>query len=206
MKDIALFVFVAIAVACLSMSGMFVNAESGKVAERPLASSTGVVLVDDCEVTGRLVTVGRGVYAIITAENRGSGTAEAEFNYVVNHLPKTSRMSRMGPIPMELKRGTCKFTFARGGTETKKVLIREEAQENKADQLAANLVAKASGGSKADNLLANPEVWTLVVSREQIKKGAGWGATAPATASGRIELKKGAVTLARTVSPAPRTT
>ncbi len=155
---------------CLGHAGIGRIATADGTSARPIAPSSGTVLVDGGELSGELVHHRGLVYAVFTATNTGGEEMAVDFEYAAYHTAASSPMSRMMSMPEEIKRDRCVFTVASGAT-IKKTIPLEGAP------------APASPNSAANQLdmgmpMGDP-VWSLVVARKGLDENAGWGATLP---------------------------
>lgn len=162
---------------CVFMAGRFINAETTSL------FNGSKVIIDECGVEGQLVREDDGIYARFTVSNETKNDRDLSFHYAVNHTPAGSMMSRMGPIPEQVKVEECKVTVPACGSEHVEVLIKKEARPEKTINMeeAAKFIPA--------------EYWSLAVAKDPIKKVAGFGAVIPAIATGRVELKNGSVVL-----------
>jgi len=164
---------------------------SGAPEVRPLAKSLGTATIQACSMKGRIESRTNGVYAVFVFENPTRDVQEIAFNYLAARTPPMSLMSRMGPRPETVKKGMLAFCLPAGNT-TEEMLL-------KGPDPAAGHVAT----NKVPALAETPEIWSLVVSREEIKGMHGWGAVGPAASDAIISLDKGEAVLAVTVQEKP---
>lgn len=197
MKQSRTFVFAMTASACLFFAGRLVIG-SGAHDVRPLAKSLGVATVNECRVMGRIESrTNGGVYAVFDFENPAREEKDMKFNYLATHTPPASMMSRMGPRPEEVKRGIIECRVKQGSTPVE-VLLKEPgpAVPGGADD---GPVVPGTGVTANAAMTMTPEIWSLVISREEIKGMHGWGAVAPAASDAIISLDKGEAVLAGTI-------
>ncbi len=197
MKQSNIFIFSMMASACLFFAGRLVVG-SGGTDVRPLAKSLGVATINDCKVMGRIEGRTNGVYVVFDVANPSTDEKEIKFNYLASLTPPTSMMSRMGPRPETVKKGTLTYR-AKAGNTTEEVLLKESVPVAEVDA-KTNTMAAVTAKRPVDMFRElTPEIWSLVVSREEIKGIHGWGAVQPAASHVAINLDKGEVVLASTI-------
>lgn len=192
------FLFALTVSACFTFANRLVIGSGGPDV-RPLAKSLGAATINECKVMGRIESRPQGVYAVFDFENPADTEKGIAFNYMASRTAPMSRFSRMGPRPETVKKGSLECR-AKAGHTTEEVLLKEAAP-------ASSEPAKpeAGAGILATGVVARmekemtPEIWTLVVSREEIKGIHGWGAVGPAPTEAAISLDKGEAVLAVTV-------
>ena len=195
MKHSRTFIFALTVSACLCFAGRLVIG-SGESEVRPLARSLGAATINDCRVTGRIEGRTNGVFAVFDLENPTKEEKEISFNYQASVTRPASMMSRMGPRPEALKKGTLECSV-KEGLRTEEVLVQELAP--KVDKADKSLPVTVAGVPATLGMPMTGEIWSLVVSREEIKGMHGWGAVAPAASDATISLDKGEAVLASTV-------
>lgn len=178
----------------LTYAGVLLQAELPSGGERPVAPSTGTVLVDDCRLTGVVAEKSGKYFAEFGIENPGSSDAKVEFYYSVVHTPGMSPMMRMMPQPRALTNGHCQVTIKAGGRAS-------ERCEFNVPWLPASLLQaekkESLTGGDADG--TTPARWSLFVSRAEISSPKGWGGVVPVVGSATGRLDKGVMTIASTV-------
>ncbi len=199
MKNVSAFIFAMAGTACLFFARGFVTADSDNIAGRPVANSLGAAIVDDCEIRGKLVARDDGTYAVFDIVNSASDT-EIKFNYAAYCMPAASMVSRMMPVPVMTKQGTVDLCIKCGESVTKEYLIREDKPA------AAEAGKKETAGTQWKKItesagLKSPDMWWLMIGREEIKSAKGWGAVGPSVTSEGIRLDKGMAVLASTRTP-----
>jgi hypothetical protein len=168
--------------------------------ERPLAPATSVAVKDNSRVTGVLAQKDSTVYAEFEIENTGKTDAQADFHYSAQFTPGMSTMSRMMPVPREATNGHCVVTVPAGSRRTERFVVQQRPA-------VAPAVARATSEATAPDAdprpseAADPDHWTLLVSRGEIAKAHGWGGVLPSAAFATNRLDKGTLVLAS--SPAP---
>ena len=196
MKDVTVFMLSMVLAAGIVYPGRSVDAGTGAKMERPVAVSTGTVLMDDCRITGQLVRRDDGIHAEIEVVSDKDGTAEFDLHYAGYCLPATSPLSRVMIMPQEVKKGSVHVKLACGETHTESILIQERTQP---EGETATVAGTQSNALQVAAMPMTPETWTLSVSRKEIPKGSGgWGASVPAVATGSVVLSEGIAVLART--------
>ena len=198
MKQSVTFVFALTVSACLFHAGrLVVGVDEPYI--RPLAKSLGVATINECKVRGRIEGRTNGTYAVFEFENPTKEEKAIKFNYLATRTPPMSMMSRMGPRPETVKKGTIGCSV-KEGCMTEEMLLKEPApaipSQAKADAPAG--VAVTGVAAKAEMELTR-EIWSLVISREEIKGIHGWGAVGPAASDATINLDKGEAVLASTI-------
>lgn len=198
MKESATFVFAVTASACLCFAGRWVIG-SGESEVRPLARSRGTAMINECCVTGRIESRSNGVYAVFDFVNPTPVEKEIKFNYLAMRTPPMSMMSRMVPRPETVKKGAVACRVKAGDT-TEEVLLKEPVLVIPDSAKGEDRPGTSPTGVAARLELAlTPEIWSLVISREEIKGIHGWGAVGPATSDAIFSLEKGEAVLAHTV-------
>ncbi len=204
MKQSATFVFAMTVSACLFFAGRLVIG-SGEGAVRPLAQSLGVATVSECKLTGRVEGRTNGVFAVFDIENPTQEEKDIKLNYLASCIPAMSFESRMGPIPKTVKKGTLECSV-KEGRMTQELLLQEAVPAPPVVQKEGEAPVPAGTNVAANVLLSRemaPSMWSLVVSREEIKGTHGWGAVGPAAADATISLDKGEAVLASTLLEVP---
>jgi hypothetical protein len=183
------FVLAMTVTACFTFANrLLIGSDESDV--RPLAKSRGVATINECQVRGRIESRPQGVYAVFEFENTTEAEKEIKLNYLATRTAPMSMLSRMGPRPETVKKGTLECHVKTGST-TEEVLLKEQAP--------AKAEMPATGGVAKVEMKMTPEIWSLVVSREEIKRIHGWGAVGPAASDATISLDKGEAVLAVTV-------
>ena len=155
--------------------------------------------MDGCEISGKLVSEDGAVYAVITTGNTTEEQRAVEFNYAVSTMPPGSRMSRMMPIPKQIKKGSCTVKLDRGKRTVEKILVSEARPAAKLPSAATAGIARIK---VAKATLAGPvpaATWTLTISRGKVVGLGGWGAVPPPKGPKEVALDKGSVVLASTI-------
>lgn len=196
MKPVQTFLFSMTSTAALVIAGQFVIG-SGETGTRPLAKSLGVATVNECKVTGRIESRTNGVFAVFDFENASPQEKEMKLNYLVTLTPAMSMMSRMMPQAKPVKKGTLEYNVKSGHT-TEDVLLKEPDPVPAPDPATTNALSRISA-SALKGIGMQPEIWTLVVSRGEIKGLHGWGAVVPTPSDSVINLDKGEAVLASTI-------
>lgn len=203
MKQSRLFVSAMTVSACLFFAGRMVVGSGGSDA-RPLAKSLGTATINECKVLGKIESRSNGVYAVFDFENPATDAKTIKFNYLATHTPPMSMVSRMGPRPETVRKGIVDCHL-KPGSATEEVLLKEAtamaATGN--SKPGSELLAAGTAAAAKPDMLMTPEIWSLVVSREEIKGIRGWGAVGPAASDAQISLDKGEAVLASTVLDKP---
>ena len=195
MRHSGTFVFAMTVSACLFFAGRLVIGSGGSDV-RPLAKSLGVATINECRIMGRIEVRTYGVYAVFDFENPTQAEKDIKFNYLATRTPPMSMESRMGPRPESVKKGTLECRLKEGRT-TEEVLLKESAPSTApADERTATSITGLAAKVRMD---LPPEIWSLVISREEIKGIHGWGAVGPAASDAMISLDKGEAVLASTI-------
>ena len=204
MKHSGTFVFAMTVSACLFFAGRLVIG-SGEAEVRPLAQSLGVATLSDCKLTGRIEGRTNGVFAVFDLENPTKDEKEIKLNYLASYIPPMSPWSRMGPMPQTVKTGSLECRV-KEGRMTQEVLLQEAVPATPAAQKDGEALALTMTNVAVNALFSegmSPAMWSLVVSREEIKGTHGWGAVEPAASDAAISLDKGEAVLANTVVEKP---
>ena len=188
--------------ACVFFAGRFVTgsgATDGVPTVRPLAKSLGAATVSECRVRCRIEGRTNGVYAVFEFENPTKDAKELGLHYLATRMPPMSMLSRMMPRPETVKKGTV-ARLVNAGNSTEEILLKEPAPTVPVDSGTVEGPARSNAtvSAKSEKGLP-PEVWSLIVSREEIKGIHGWGAVGPAATDGTISLDKGEAVLASTI-------
>lgn len=202
MNQTQTFLFAMTVTACVTLANRLVIG-SAESEIRPLAKSRGVATLDDCQVTGRIESRPAGVFAVFDVDNPTTIEKDITFHYLATRTPPASPFSRMGPRPETVKKGVLELRLKNGRT-TEEILIKEPAPAALEPATAGGLSAASATGNVAR--LArdlSPEIWTLVVSRQDIKGARGWGAVGPSASDALISLDKGEAVLAVTLQDMP---
>ena len=198
MKQSSTFISAMTASACLFFAGRLVVG-SGAPDVRPLAKSRGAATVNECMVRGGIEGRTNGVYAVFEFENPTKAVKDITLHYLATRVPPMSMMSRMGPRPETVKKGTLVLSLNEGHA-TEEVLLKEAAPAAPSDaKTGARPASTGTAGPAKPEMAPTAETWTLVVSREEIKGIHGWGAVGPVPSDGAISLDKGEAVLASTV-------
>lgn len=171
MKQARFFVTAMALTVCLGHAGIGRVATADGSSERPVAPSSGKVLIDGGELAGELIHHRGLVFAVFTATNNGGQPMDVDFEYAAYHTAASHPFSRMLSSPTEIKRARCTFTVA-SGTTIKKTIPLEGAP--------APAAAPDAGAQPLEMGVPMGEpVWSLVVARDSLGANAGWGATIP---------------------------
>ena len=182
--------FLSMAVAFTS-AGPFADAVADGRPARELAPSSGVVQVDGCTLTGRLVQDRDKVYAVLSATNPGAEPATVDVRFAVFLTAGGSPMMRMMPMPTQVAQGRATITVSPDSTVDHVLQVQEgvalPAPVEPPEEMAWDRVG--------------PDTWRLLVSRSEIPEAAGWGAVAPSVSDETFELGKAQIVLAHTSTP-----
>ncbi len=126
------------------------------------------------------------MYARFVAKNGSEKDSALEFNYAANCTPGGSMMSRMMPIPRQVKTDKCILKIVAGESATVDVLVRTEARPV--------AVVKAEG-KDIEFRAKLPDSWSLMVSKNPITRAVGFGALIPVPVLTNVKLKDGAAVL-----------
>jgi hypothetical protein len=197
MNQSGTFVFAMTVTACLTFAGRMVIG-SGGADVRPLAKSLGAATLNECRVTGRIESRPQGVYAVFYLENPTTTDKEIRFNYLATCTPAMSPFSRMIALPEAVKKGTVERRLNSGNT-TEEILLKETAPvASDLTRTNGHPELMATGAVIKAVMETTPEIWSLVVAREEIKGIRGWGAVNPAAFDAPLSLDKGEVVIAIT--------
>lgn len=197
MNQTKTFAYAMILTACFTFANRLVIGSDPDI--RPLAGSRGVATISECQVMARIESRPQGIYAVFSFENPTTVEKPITFNYLASRTPPMSKFSRMIPRPEIIKKGTLALQV-KAGSSTEDVLLKDTTPAG-------------SGLQKTDEEYGTPgtdtvvnvktemtqEIWTLVVSREEIKGIHGWGAVGPVPSDAPISLDKGEAILAVTI-------
>ncbi|MEI6807906.1 MAG: hypothetical protein WCN95_04230 [bacterium] len=202
MKHLNTFLFTMTASTCFFFAGRMVIGSAGADV-RPLAKSLGSATINQCRLTGRIESRTNGVYAVFDFDNQTAEEKNIKLNYVAARTPPISPHSRMMSMPQTVKKGALEC-IVKAGKTTEEILLKEtpsappvsSKEDAKPDGTATGVTARLE-------MLTTPEMWSLVVSREEIKGLHGWGAVGPAASDAAISLDKGEALLASTMTEKP---
>lgn len=200
MNDKATFLLTMSLTAVVFAAGSFVNADKNGNDQRPLAESTGKATIEECEITGKLIRREDGVYAVFCADNETDVEKTLEYNFKVTCTPAMSMISRMMPMPLDIKKGCVAITAKAGKRTEHEVLVQ------KAPELTDETAAAAGNKPKVALPLQTPEIWMLVVSTGEVPAAPAGGLAPIVTASGKSVAGKGTFVLARTTPKPVKTT
>lgn len=202
MKHLNTFLFAMTASTCFFFAGRMVIG-SGGADVRPLAKSLGSATINDCRLTGRIESRTNGIYAVFDFDNQTAEEKGIKLNYVAARTPSMSPFARMIPMPQTVKKGALEC-LVKSGKTTEEVLLKETPSAPPvASKVDAKLAGTATNLTARLEMLTTPEMWSLVVSREEIKGIHGWGAVGPAASDAIISLDKGEALLASTMQEKP---
>ncbi|MDP6847699.1 MAG: hypothetical protein QGI24_02835 [Kiritimatiellia bacterium] len=200
MNNKGTFFITAVLTTAVFVAGHFATATKDGPAERPVAASTGTVIMDECQVTGKLTRKDDGVYAVFCAENATGADRSLNFYYAVTCTPSMSMVSRMMPLPKEVDKGCVALTAEAGKSIEHEVLV----QRSPVVAEKAKDVNPAHPVTQSNILLSSPEIWVLTVSLDDSSQSPAGGGAPIVTAGGRAVTGKGRTVLARTTRKAPK--
>ena len=180
--------------ACLTFAGAMLQATLPQAGERPLVHATAAALIDGCRLTGVIAESDSAVCAEFEVENPGRTDAAVEFSYSVQFTAGMSPMSRMMPMPRALTNGHCVVTVPAGASRIERIVV----QPRLPAAITAAAKAAVTNEVAVDFLARTPDHWTLLVSRGEIGKAAGWGGVPPSAPFATNQLDKGVLVLAST--------
>lgn len=202
MKHLNTFLFAMTASTCFFFAGRMVIG-SGGADVRPLAKSLGSATINDCRLTGRIESRTNGIFAVFDFDNPTMDEKNIKLNYVAALTPPMSPHGRMMPMPQTVKKGALECIVKAGKTAEEILLKETPPAPPVSSKVDAKLVGTATGVSAKLEMSMTPEIWSLVVSREEIKGIHGWGAVGPAASDAIISLDKGEALLASTMQEKP---
>ena len=173
----------------------YVNADSDDTPAQPLATPAGIAVVDDCEITGHVEQRNDGIYLVLEATNPTVKDHSPSLDYVVTCTPGAGMMSRMMPVPKEIKRDGITFELPSCHNRTDEILLAPSPLKSSVTETAVPTRAKTDLQVPA----RTPDTWVVTVARGEIAGAAGWGALVPSVQPAeRTVLENGQMVLAKT--------
>jgi predicted nucleic acid-binding protein len=166
----------------LNMAGVLEADDPEKKQE--LAALSQKAMIDNCEITGKLIQRKDGLYAVLEIKNPTEEKIAVDFNAAVSSLNNLS-MGRMMPTPQIAKENFVKLDVLAGATVQHEFLVKKTPKAKPVIKSASKTEAKAKAVLNNIQIInwsntANfaPITWSLMVSKEKVKIPA-WGTALP---------------------------